>query len=144
MSLFKKSIPGGTMILGALLVGPIVWIFATQDSGDDKRIKAKAAFNAQVPREGRLGQWYDDLGSKSYADSTITIRSTGGRYSALRESGDGSRSELKLSKEEGPGHSFRIVGERHGGRYVISPSGLEIYDQSGYIRTAKELVRNRT
>ncbi|MDH0747422.1 hypothetical protein N5D61_13825 [Pseudomonas sp. GD03842] len=74
MSVLKKDIPGGTLILLAMVIIPIVWLFTTHETDDVKRDKALAGFIAQIPKAGTLGRWHDDLGSKSYGDATIQFQ----------------------------------------------------------------------
>lgn len=139
VSVLNKNIPGGTILLLAILVGPIVWLLATQDTDEEKSEKEQAAFVAQIPKSGTLGRWYDDIGSKSYGDSTITILTADGRYLAQRVSGDGSKTKMQISPEDGSTYAFTVDKDKFGARYVITPGGLEIHDRTGYIRTAMKV-----
>lgn len=137
MTQMKKNVPGGTWILLAILVVPIVWLFATQQTDDQKRKAAQLKFVAQIPQVGTVGRWHDDLGSASYGDAFITITAENGRYLATRVSGDGSRTTLALTRQGEQGNSFLVDNDKFGARYVITPAGLELHDSKGYIRTAK-------
>ena len=142
MSVLNKNIPGGTILLLAILVGPIVWLLATQDTDKEKREKREkeqVVFVAQIPKSGTLGRWYDDIGSKSYGDSTITILTADGRYLAQRVSGDGSKTKMQLSPEDGSTYVFTVDKDKFGARYVITRGGLKIHDRTGYIRTARKV-----
>lgn len=141
MSALSKNVPGGTWILLAILVLPIVWLFATQETDTQKRENAEAAFFASIPTTGTVGRWYDDVGSKKYGDATITITVENGRYVAKRVSGDGSKTDLPLVRSKAQINIFDVPNDKLGARYIVTPEGLEIHDFKGHIRTAKPVAQ---
>lgn len=137
-----KSLPGGPLILIAIVAIPLIWLFATQDRTSESvaPITAPApAVAAQAAGTQVIGVWYDSLDSADYADSTLTIESEAGKLYLNRRNGDGSGGRFALTQE---GNTYIKVGDNFGARYIVTPAGLEIHDSQGYIRTAKPSNRH--
>lgn len=82
----------------------------------------------------KIGEWYDDIGSPTLLDATLTIESEGDRFFIVRRMGDGSGSRWRLEKK---GESYFKAGDKFGGMYRVTSKGLEIHDRHGLIRIAK-------
>lgn len=85
-----------------------------------------------------VGVWYDDIGSPTYGDATLTIEKDGDRYFISRRNGDGSGSRYRVERK---GAEYTRVGDQFGAKYVVTAKGIEIHDKAGYIRTAKPKPR---
>ncbi|WGO98120.1 hypothetical protein QFX18_19115 [Saccharophagus degradans] len=90
----------------------------------------------QANKNGIVGTWYDDLGSPNYLDATFTIMQRGDSYTLYRRNGDGSSGSFYLRRD---GNKFIKVGDKFGAYYVVSRSGLDIFDSKGFIRKAREM-----
>lgn len=82
-----------------------------------------------------IGTWYDDLGSPSYGNATLTIEKEGDRYFLSRRNGDGSGGRYRVERK---GTVYTKIGDKFGAKYIVTEKGLEIHDKAGYIRTAKK------
>jgi hypothetical protein len=91
-------------------------------------------FVASFAQAEVIGKWYDDMGSPSYLDSKIAIEKEGKKYFYHRVNGDGSSGRFMLIRS---GNSYKRADGKFGSLYVVTPSGLELHDRMGYIRTAK-------
>lgn len=92
-------------------------------------------------QDGEIGRWYDDPG---WMAKTMVIKQTSDipvSYKMLTEYDDGDTTESVLfESNEGGKLVFREAGNDHGEYYWINDDGaLEIYDDDGYIRTAKQI-----
>lgn len=81
-----------------------------------------------------IGRWYDDVGSPDYLDAKISINKKGSKYFYHRTNGDGSQGSFLLIRS---GSIYKRADGKFGSVYVVTPKGLEMYDTSGYIRTAR-------
>ncbi|GMU48777.1 MAG: hypothetical protein AMXMBFR31_10030 [Candidatus Desulfobacillus denitrificans] len=92
-------------------------------------------FSALAAGKVTTGTWYDDLGSPSYGDATLTIEKEGDRYFLSRRNGDGSGGRYQVERK---GTVYTKIGDKFGAKYIVTEKGLEIHDKAGYIRTAKK------
>lgn len=88
---------------------------------------------AQGKPDSVIGEWYDDVGSPDYMDSTLIISKKGQDYFLTRINGDASKGVYELNKK---GNKYNKVNDKFGAYYVLDDNGLSIYDKDGYIRTA--------
>lgn len=134
MGMASRNVPGGPLILLALIVVPIVWLFATQTKTSDAVKQSQDVALATQTANGVVGAWYDDLGSKDFMDASMTIVVEDGQYYLDRKNGDGSSGRYRLTRD---GNAFIKNGDKFGARYVVTRAGLELHDKQGFIRMAR-------
>ncbi|MHD0644232.1 hypothetical protein ACYPKM_01180 [Pseudomonas aeruginosa] len=129
-SALNKNVPGGPVILLLIIIVPIIWLFATQRR---KAPEAPPAVVIDLDRQGVIGTWFDDLGSKDYLDSTLTIKREGSAYFLERKNADGSGGRYTLLRT---GNVLTKVGDKFGAKYIVNGDKLELHDKDGFIRSA--------
>jgi hypothetical protein len=90
----------------------------------------------RVSKRSVVGSWYEKIGHPILGDATLTIYSENNQYYISRKNGDGSQGKYLLTKS---GNKYIKNHDNLGAYYVVTNTGLKIYDKMGYIRTAKRI-----